>query len=357
MANIPFIEQARRLAEHLAASNPSRLKHHEILAAVAAMNGADNWDHLCKKPTDERRGFVFGRKKHYAERVHTIDELKYAVNFNTLQLGNTFDDTREVHITNAATLCHALIFASNGYGARTLLEHLMVQQVARGGGLLVVDPLPDPQPVATVRRAALACGRADEFYEVAIGAEAPADSTLTMTALLDRGALLYAQYPTFKDELPHGAAVTLLDEFWERFSTQKKRPAVPFMVVVPLARLLLDRKWPGRFAHARALGVSIILQDDSIPLFQRVGAEIAENVLSNTFTKIFFRQPSADGLDSAARFIDTQVAYSQGRELHPAGVHRDWTATREKLVNLTLGEALVLSGAELTPTRVCMVKT
>jgi hypothetical protein len=117
------------------------------------------------------------------------------------------------------------------------------------------------------------------------------------------------------------------------------------MVVVPEAAALMDEQWQTRYVHARAAGISIITFSQGIPALRRANADVAEIILENSHTKVFFKQPSAAALATAVECIEATTPLA-----------RTTPSVRERLVSLGMGDMLVCGPGMLEDAHTYMLK-
>lgn len=155
--------EAKRLAYHLADVHGVKLKHTSVLAAIAALHGARDWNTLIArdKPGLLKRAAAALRSPAKQDSVIKIDQLLFQVAPDGLRFGLSADSTTAVEVPDRLLRQHTLIVGPAGHGARVLLEHLAAQQLARGGGLLVLDTQPDARMPGLLSAAARHARRED----------------------------------------------------------------------------------------------------------------------------------------------------------------------------------------------------
>ncbi len=155
--------EAKRLAEHLADVHGVKLKHSSVLEAVAALHGARDWNTLMArdKPGLLQRAASVLRTPSRMDVVVNLDQLLFQSSTKGLRFGLSSDQTAPADLDDSAVRQHTLVVGPMGYGWRTLLEHLSVQQLVRGGGLLVLDTVPDERLPKLLAAAAARAGRDD----------------------------------------------------------------------------------------------------------------------------------------------------------------------------------------------------
>lgn len=183
--------EAKRLADHLATSHGIKLKHTSVLAAIASLHGARDWNTLIAR----QKPGLFERAAAALSSTGTpgpsvvvgMDDLLYDLPTGGLRLGlhheavvgaqtRKFDlADKYVEVTDRNLLRHTLVVGPTGYGWSTLLEALAVQQVIRGGGLLVLDSRSDLHMPRLVQRAALHTGRDDNLTLLLDDTQVPED--------------------------------------------------------------------------------------------------------------------------------------------------------------------------------------
>ena len=345
----PFVAQADRLGQHLTRSLGAEPPRATILEAVAAMHGAASWKAL-NRPKAPRGlcRLLHLQPQQPVSVVEDFDEMLASLSDEGLRLGLlNGDQPGALELSDGILTRHLLITSANGFGGRVMLEHLIVQQVLRGGGLLLADGLDDPGMARMLESAARFAGRS--------GALRPLTGETDDGVLLDlaaRGSLGYCRV-SFTNGGADVAAIRreamcqILDRFWQQvgiLAERGHRPAVPFLLIVPAASGVLDATWAARFSQARGLGIAIVLQEQSLaPLTQATGG-VLEHVLGNTFTKVFFNQMSSTAVDLATTCVAGQV---------PGATHEE---ARQRLIALGMGDALVVTGGDLHCVHACMVK-
>jgi len=171
--------EANRLADHLATIHGIKLKHTSVLAAIATLHGARDWNTLIARPKPglfERAAAALSPASAAEPSVVVgIDDLLYDLPTGGLRFGlhhnaaapaapRKFDlADKYVDVSDRNLLRHTLVVGPTGYGWSTLLEALAVQQVIRGGGLLVLDSRSDLHMPRLLQQATRSAGRTDNF--------------------------------------------------------------------------------------------------------------------------------------------------------------------------------------------------
>jgi hypothetical protein len=331
LSNETYKTQALRLTERLA-KHGINLPRADILDTVASLHGEKNWATL--RQTEERtliarlRARVMGELGR--EHVLTAEQLLYQMVPGEFQLGVSRDRRRILSLGDPWFLRHLTIIGQNGVGVTTMMESLIAQQILRGGGLLFIDPWQCRDAVDTFASFA---GRMDDVEIIDLG------NPTTGSACLSEKKISYVDVPLLSTPGRTPRQVhELFDAFWAKAAemlARRDRFKLPFMVIVPESGTFLDAQWQMRYACARALGISVITHAQSIPSMARANSDVADIVIENNFTRIFFRQPSAAAIDAAVQTVEVSGS------IRPTG-----PSVKERLVSLQMGEMLV-SGYEL----------
>ena len=233
-----------------------------------------------------------------------------------------------------------LITGQMGVGATTLLESIIAQQILRGGGVLIMDPWCCLKP--EVERYANFAGRNADYHV--------ADLNMPLSAgeSLGENRITYVPVPLMANSRAYVKAREFFDHFW--LAAAKRIPyqgplGTPFMVVVPDAGALMDVRWEIRYEHARAANLAVVAHANGVSALERAGENLAAIVLENSWTKVFFKQPSAHSLSAALDCIKATAP------LPPTA-----SPIREQLVSLGMGEMLVSRPEGLEEARCYMLK-
>lgn len=345
----PYVAQADRLGRQLTRSLGAEPSRAAVLEAVAAMHGAASWKALNRPKAARGLCRLLHRPPQLRPSVvEDFDEMLASLPDEGLRLGFLKGgQPGSSDLCDSTLRRHVLITGANGFGGRVMLEYLIVQQVLRGGGLLLADGLDDPGMAGMLESAARFAGRSGELRPLSRESGEGALLDLAGHSALGYCRVSFANGGTDVTAIRRDETCHLLDRFWQQvglLAERGHRPAVPFLVVLPAAAGVLDASWAARFSHARGFGIAVVLQEQGLAPFKRAGDIVLEQVLGNTFTKVFFNQASAGAVDAAAECIAGQV---QGTTHEQA---------RERQISLGLGDALVVSGGSLHGVHACMVK-
>lgn len=167
--------EATRLAEYLAETHGIKLKHTSILAAVATLHGARDWNTLIARNKPgllERAAAVFSPSSPPSI-VQKLDDMLYSLPTGGLSFGlphaapgTPMPKSRMAEgmvVADRTLLRHTLLVGPVGYGWGAFIESLASQQVMRGGGMLVLDPRSDPHLPALLQKAASHADRDDTY--------------------------------------------------------------------------------------------------------------------------------------------------------------------------------------------------
>jgi hypothetical protein len=326
-----YKDQAVRLAERLAQYGIN-LPPTDILDTVAVMNAQPDWAELRRSEertvTARLRRRILGEP--YLKSALSLDELLHRMTPGEIQLGVSRSPRRILALQDGWLRRHMLLLAQHGVGATTMLESLAVQQIFRGG-LLFLDPTQSLQEF--IQNAAHFAGRASDFHVLDLAAPFTAPDTLS------KERISYAKVPLLdRGQIPKNQVREFFDHFWDEVAARLERRegfTPPFMVVIPEATALMDGQWQMRYDHARAAGISIVTFAQGIPALRRGNPDVAEIILENSYTKVFFKQPSAAALAEAVECIEAATPLA-----------RTSPSVRERLVSLGMGDMLI-SGPDM----------
>ena len=340
--SLNYQQQAQQLASRLSEKHGLALAPGELLDTIAALHNQPNWGALRNSEKGTFRYWLrtclFGEPE--LKHVLSLEELQHQMTPGQIDLGVT-PDHKQVHAVEDGWLRrHVFITGQQGVGATTMLDSLIAQQILRGGGILVMDPWCDLQ--SGVDRYVKYAGRTADYQTLSL--ETPRIAAQALAG--DR--ITYVPVPLLESDRTQLQVQDFFDCFWEaatkRITPQGFRGAT-FVVVVPNAGFFIDRKWEVRYEHARGAGVAIVAQSHGIASLERAGANVAAAVLEHSWTKVFFRQPSAHCLSAAVDCIKAT-----------APVPNTFGSIREKLVSLDMGQMLISSPRNLEESRCLMLK-
>jgi hypothetical protein len=336
-----YKDQAVRLAERLAQYGIS-LPPTDILDTVAVMNDQRNWAELRRSEerslTARLRNRVLGEP--YLESVLSLEQLLHRMTPGETQLGVSRNPRRILALKDGWLCRHILLMAQQGVGGTTMLESLAVQQMFKGG-LLFLDPWQSLHEF--LENAARFAGRAADFQVLDLAA------AVTAPGALSKEKISYVKVPLLDDgRNARVQAQEFFDHFWKEVAARlarHERFTPQFMVVVPEAATLMDCQWQTRYEHARAAGISIVTFAQGIPALRRANPDVAEIILENSYTKVFFKQPSATALTTAVECIEAATPLAQTTP-----------SVRERLVCLGMGDMLISGPDGLEDAHTYMLK-
>lgn len=332
----PFQPQVERLRAELAKAGTPKT-HAELLHLVAITQGVTSWDQLEHQPKQGWLARKLGWGHHWRRQsILHRDELLFDLRMNSLCLGvepewKSYGHER-VDLDSTWARRGLLVVGPQGKGCTTALEHYEAQQIAQGGGLLVLDASPNYETGKKLQAVAEDAGRADFTH---YRHDEPDGKRLRNVAeLLNEGAAAYVNLPWGV----HGAPAQREAEAFVHQLLEHARPggalssrSRPFMVVVPEGGWLLTSAWLPLLHYARPLGVMLALRLHSLDELSHLSPDVTEAVL-NMGTRLFLAPNSEAALTSAAK------ALALGQE------HKVLAATRKRLSELGLGEALMRQG-------------
>lgn len=304
-----FKAQASRLADHLADKHGIKLKRASVLEAIASVHGVRDWNTL---------------------------------RASAACLSAPPDRYTEVQAGLADVPPHVLVIGSQDVGAAVLLEQMAVQHIEDGGGLLYFSPHPDPKLDEVLRHAA-----ADAVHKphvLSVGPLLPegVDTCLPrLEALAQSGFIMHvAPAPGESVASAHAGSCLLLRQLNAVLTGLTQGPRVqsttPLMVVVPAARF--DLCWLSLLRQGRQLGITFVLQADSLADLDRIGLAFLNAVTQNVGTQLLLMPVCERSMARAVSHITSSVAVS----------HQQLEAV---LGRMGPGEALRLRGGVLEAIR------
>jgi hypothetical protein len=180
------------------------------------------------------------------------------------------------------------------------------------------------------------------------------ERTLDLSRVFKQGQLAYA---TGCDKgSSNGLAHALLDELMRVFemrkaemSRQPKTKEPPVLLVIPNLTSVLKASAIRRLlSSAIEANVAVVAHITNLSLLEEESATFADDVLTNTRIKVFFKQPAPRAFEQAAACLD----YASG-----AFSAEDRAATRERLMRLKMGEAVLFDGSAVRDLRIRMVRS
>lgn len=330
--------EAKRLRAHLSDAHGVNLKHASVLEAVAASHGARNWTALANSAKPRP-----GLARRLANALHpetpqplTAVDAAYDIDPGHLKFGVAADG--KAHKLNyAAMRRHTLVVGMPGTGAKLLIEDILAQQVALGGGMLVLGIFSTTaaaqqllQPVCDeVGRSDLSC--------VPCAAAPTTKAALDLKEVFARDQCVVVDIPLL--EGPPGAAAAKVEEYAFQLCTyafelagQENRADAPFLIVAPLLPDFTLERWGALLAQARAFNVALVMATPSLAHLEAANPALMEAVLGNTATKVFLKPAN----DAEREIVKTRLGAPD------AGGRYSAAELQEGLATLDTGEALVL---------------
>lgn len=244
--------EAQRLATHLADVHGVKLHRSSALNAVAALHGARNWNSLIGS---QAKPGLFQR---------AVASL----------CPSTPSPTHEAAHLGPGQ--HALVVGPEKVGDLPALDALLVQQLQRGGGLLVLDT-EDSSPLRrTLFSAVAAAGRTDVTVKP------------LHRELLDVHRILCSQECVYLAASPSEEGLVVAQALLQDLkaatvavrSEGRSSVGADCMVVLPATPPMIEALGAAFFAQARAFGVTLLLHTSSLVELEATGH--AELVRANT---------------------------------------------------------------------------
>lgn len=337
------------------AGHPRR--HPEVLAEVAKRHGTADWQALTHYRPRGWAALTHLLGWHQARplsAVTSLNELLYSPDvLGPLKFG--FVPTQAAPFTLEEDFLgrHVLILGPSGVGATVLLENLMLQQMARGGGFLFLDQYAARQIEAGLESGTALTGAPYakvSFQEGALTTEVLENAVAKDAALyvplqlLTEPQAVQAQVEHFQSSLRQLVA--------RRQGTARARGQKRFLVVVPGAWLLHGEGLESLMAQARAAGVALIVHDQSLATLGMRGDADKRAILQNTWTKLFLPSPDPVALRETADLLSPYLIDSDTSvgEFPPEGQRLS-----RALADLGLGDAVALTNGRMVPLRLQMV--
>lgn len=159
-----YKDLAERFFHQHIQAHGTRPSHAKLMQHVAFRRGAKSWDELLadiekKGCLQERLPWLFSPP--LLSSVIGWDELLYSSPHKGLRLGLRPCQTVAIDLSDSALSRHVLAVGPLDSGVRSFFAHLAAQQVARGGGLLVIDSLPDSWFPLEISKTIEKVGRSD----------------------------------------------------------------------------------------------------------------------------------------------------------------------------------------------------
>jgi hypothetical protein len=336
------VEQLR--ADLLAAGTP--LTHAEALQRVAEAEGEKSWSQLRREPPAHWLARLLGWRSGWrCSVVVHVDELLFDLRTDRFRVGLSPSQLAPMEQDLSASRRHVLVVGPNGKGATSALDYYAGQQLAMGGGLLVLGASPNEDSPYLLGQVAEACGRSDFTH---YRADLPEADRLPSPAALVRGAgAAYVSLPWGRSraqaQLSAEALIEQLDAVGQSLPRRQGEPrAHPFMVVVPDGGWLLTDAWQSLLQNARSYNIMLVVRLHSLADLQDVSETTVESVL-NFGTKLFLQPASPASIETASKVL----ALSQDPD--------ELAAARSELAALGLGEALLAGADEPTQVKLCML--
>jgi hypothetical protein len=265
---------------------------------------------------------------------------------NGLRLGQLCESGLELELGNGHLSRHTLIIAPNGVGGASFLEHLMVQQVAQGGGLLVLDQAPHSPLPAVLMEATRHMNRANTFLHWNT-ANPRGKTGFVVHNILRKGLVghvtipyVNAHYAKILVEMVLQDVQAFVAAGFKAKAGGRDAPPIPFMLVLPRVSEWASIALRPLILQARRAGIAIVLQDHSIGALYRGNPALASAILANTNNKLFLKNPYAHELD----WLEHQFV---GPFKAPSSC---------QLKQLANGEAYLLENSQLHKLRLCHLK-
>jgi len=253
-----------------------------------------------------------------------------------LALGLTQNARQLVALPDPQLLTNLLVLGAPHLGARAFLEHLICQQVGRGGGVLVLDPVPSTRLPVLMDMAARVAGRTDFEW-------LPAEPHPTKVAEgFCRNGVTYVSLNFLAAPRESRAVSRYLQLEFQQAMVERAahgpRPSteLPFMVVLPQVSVHASPRWAALAGQARALRVCLVMQENSFMETQLAGEYFFASVLKHTGTKVLLPADSAESRGLAAERL-TPLMTKGGADVQRA------------LRQLRAGDALVMHRGLIQP--------
>lgn len=379
---IPHKALAERFAAQHLEAHGQRPAHHKLLQHAAFRRGAKSWDELLAE--HEKKGFLQKRLPWLfgpplLNLVIGWNELLYHTPQKSLRLGLAARNTEAIDLPDNLLRRHILTIAPSGSGWRSFFAHLAVQQVARGGGLLVIDPEADDWFPLEIGRTLEKVARKECFFrtpgaahegdvlktllplkfERCVGARPTQDALakVDLNTLLQSKACAYFGFEwstdkskddAFAQQLANKLVAAITSMLTARIDNATARQDdVPFMVMLPACQGLLAHLNPAVLAQARAMGVVFVMQTAALTELTEPGA--LDVALANTATKVFFKPATLESKLKSAELLH-QAATAKGTKQMSVA---DWEST---LGELYMAEAVLLTANRTQHLSTCLLK-
>jgi len=345
-----FLAQKYRDAGH-----PRR--HPEVLAEVAKRHGTADWQALTHYRPRGWAALTHLLGWHQARplsAVTSLNELLYSPDIlGPLSFGFVSTQGTPFTLEDDTLGRHVLILGPSGVGATVLLENVLLQQMARGGGFLYLDQYADPQIEELLKAGASVTGTPyakSHFESAALSVEALGKAAANDEALyvplhiLSGHEAVQAQVEHFQSSLRQLIA--------RRLEAARVRSQKRFVVVVPGAWLLHGDGLDSLMAQARAAGLALIVHDQSLAAMGKQGDADKRVILQNTWTKLFLPSPDPLAIPEMADLLSPYLVDSDTSvgEFPPEGQR----LTRA-LADLGFGHAVALTYGRMVPLRLQLV--
>lgn len=325
---------AKRLGVHLATHHGVRLKHSALLEAVAAIHGARDWNTLAAQ---SKPGLLQNMVAALSpspklnvwwtpqEMMEALDEKSYILGLN--EKGDGY-----VRLSHSDVCTHSLLSGRVGSGCGALIESLLAQQVAKGGGLLFFEDYSNMQITEALKGTAAALGRLSDVQIVSIG------DAVDLRQVRAERRILCVQLQAYPD-MARTQGLAILEQLWDSLlpnpeTQQSPDERLPFLVAVPHVQRLLTERWSTAMAQARAGGVALLLHSQDWRSFSVEGGDLALAVVANTRLKVFFKE-----------HLEPEDTW-QPQALDRATIVPGWAAIKEQLSGLPVTTGFATSPNE-----------
>lgn len=352
--------EAKQLyVDALASDRP--VPHYALLQAIAHRHGASNWRNLVLSHGNTRPRIrhwfheAAARFKKIDTSWHIEDLLYGGHSTDGVSLGVSTRTRKPLEVTDDKLRRHLLLVGGMGHGMSVLLENILLQQVARGGGFICLVPFmagDQIRPLAkTVSRLNAPLHMLNDFREL---------TPKLMESAYDNSMCVLPEHSVFHGPRIYakpGERITplserLLEVVQSILSDQEgKRKKHPFLVVLPSFWDIYSNKFEILMAQARAIGISFVIIDHGLQHFDPTAQKGEMGaLLQNTCTKVLF---GVSGQHSGNRQADCLG-------LPAEDLVKDWQGMKKTygqlLANSPLGSILVMSGNSVEPVLLQKIK-
>lgn len=315
------------------------LRHAEALKKVAALHGANHWSNLFSKRSPSApfsSFFSLGDTSSFPPYTLDIDKVLYAPTpEGELYFGGRIGKGWTPQL-NDYGLSHTLIIGEDGRRTNCLIEFLICQQMARGGGVLYLNLANEKSTVANIEQLAFHAGipfksnsasdildEQDLISNAFDYEEAYCLNFNFLTNPVISQSRLDAVFQNIKEELVVRGA-----NRWLR---------AQYLVVVPNAARIPPENLALLLKKAQDSNIVFIFAESSLDTLGRFNPEIYDTMLEYTEHKVFLQHLSSKAAQSSA---DLLTPYKFADRLGFTS-----KAIKKTLVSMWLREALVLSSS------------